>query len=127
MSDSVPYYTYNLHYRMAFTGREGTEYVVGLYRRSTPNDPVPEAVDLDGGPTPFLVSLSSDEDLLATRRTSTARISFADDIDLGALLPSDGSQWKVILTRQSDGQRDPHSPTSTARISSPCMPPRPWP
>lgn len=102
MSEEVPYYSYNLHYRLAFTGREGTEYVVGLYRRSTPNDPVPKAVDLDGGPTPFLVSLSSDEDLLATRRTSTARISFADDIDLGALLPSDGSQWKVILTRQSD-------------------------
>lgn len=104
MSEAVPYYSYNLHYRLAFTGREGTEYVVGLYRRSTPSDPVPEAVELDGGPTPFLVSLSSDEDLLATRRTSTARISFADDIDLGTLLPSDGSQWKVILTRQSDGR-----------------------
>lgn len=104
MSDNVPYYTYNLHYRLAFTGREGTDYVAGLYRRSAPSDPVPDPVELDGGPTPFLVSLSSDEDMLTPRRTSTARISFADDIDLGTLLPADGSQWKVVLTRQSDGK-----------------------
>lgn len=104
MSDSVPYYTYKLHYRLAFTGREGTDYVAGLYRRSAPSDPVPDPVELDGGPTPFLVSLSSDEDVLTPRRTSTARISFADDIDLGTLLPADGSQWKVVLTRQSDGK-----------------------
>ena len=104
MSENVPYYTYNLHYRLAFTGREGTDYVAGLYRRSAPSDPVPDPVELDGGPTPFLVSLSSDEDMLTPRRTSTARISFADDIDLGTLLPADGSQWKVVLTRQSDGK-----------------------
>lgn len=104
MSDAIPYYRYDLHYRIPFTGREGTDYVVGLYRRSVPLDPVPDPVELDGGPSPFLVSLSSDEDLLAPRRTSTARISFADDIDLAELLPTDGSQWKVVLTRQSDSK-----------------------
>lgn len=62
----------------------------------------PAVVELDGGPSPFVISVQNDNDPLMPIRTSSARISFIDDIDLAELLPSDAKEWKVVLTRLND-------------------------
>lgn len=62
----------------------------------------PVVVELEGGPSPFVISVQNDNDPLMPIRTSSARISFVDDIDLGELLPSDAKEWKVVLTRLND-------------------------
>lgn len=62
----------------------------------------PVVVELEGGPSPFVISVQNDNDPLTPIRTSSARISFVDDIDLGELLPSDAKEWKVVLTRLND-------------------------
>lgn len=65
----------------------------------------PTPIELQGGPSPFVLSLGNDSDPLAVTRTASAQISFFDDIDLSVLLPSDATQWRVELVRVSDGKR----------------------
>lgn len=62
----------------------------------------PVVVKLDGGPSPFVISLQDDNDPLMPIRTSGALISFVDDINLAELLPNDPLEWKVVLTRLND-------------------------
>lgn len=83
----------------------GSSYRVDFWRRYPDNVIAPAAIELEGGPTPFLHSLSDVDDLLTPLRASTARISFCDDIALGDMLPADGFEWKVILTRLDDGRQ----------------------
>lgn len=80
-------------------------YRVSLRQRMKIGDALanpPAVVELDGGPSPFVISVQNDNDPLMPIRTSSARISFADDIDLAELLPSDAKEWKVVLTRLND-------------------------
>lgn len=65
--------------------------------------PVPTPVELDGGRSPFVVSLQNEANPLMPMRSASARISFVDDIDLGELLPADAFEWRVELTRTTDG------------------------
>lgn len=67
------------------------------------NPPTP--IELDGGPSPFILSLSNVEDVFTPMRAAVARISFVDDIDLGELLPMDAFEWRVELTRLTDDKR----------------------
>ena len=82
-----------------------SSYRVDFWRRYPDNVIAPAAIELVGGPTPFLHSLGDVDDLLTPLRASTARISFCDDIDLGDMLPADGFEWKVTLTRLDDGKQ----------------------
>lgn len=103
---SIPLFRYLIRYTIPFTGNIAgdtlVDYRVELLKRTLGNQPV-EVVELDGGPQSFVYSLANDEDPLTPLRTSTAQISFADDIDLVTLLPSDGFEWQVRLVRVSDG------------------------
>ena len=83
----------------------GSSYRVDFWRRYADGESAPAAIELEGGPTPFLHSLSDVDDLLTPLRASTARISFYDDIALGDMLPADGFEWKVTLTRLDDGRQ----------------------
>lgn len=83
----------------------GSSYRVDFWRRYADGESAPAAIELEGGPTPFLHSLSDVDDLLTPLRASTARISFCDDIALGDMLPADGFEWKVTLTRLDDGRQ----------------------
>ena len=67
--------------------------------------PVPTPVELDGGRSPFVVSLQNEANPLIPMRSASARISFVDDIDLGELLPADAFEWRVELTRTTDGAK----------------------
>lgn len=67
------------------------------------NPPTP--IELDGAPSPFILSLSNVEDVFTPMRAAVARISFVDDIDLGELLPRDAFEWRVELTRLTDDKR----------------------
>lgn len=80
-------------------------YRVSLRQRMRISDALahpPVVVKLDGGPSPFVISLQDDNDPLMPIRTSGARISFVDDINLAELLPNDPLEWKVVLTRLND-------------------------
>lgn len=111
MSDLVILYAYYERYFINFASAPNDEGVSYSYRVSlrqrlkidsaVENPPV--VVELDGAPSPFVLSLPDTEDVFATIRTASARISFVDDIDLGELLPSDAFEWKVVLTRTTDG------------------------
>lgn len=67
--------------------------------------PVPTPIELDGGRSPFVVSLQNEANPLMPMRSASARISFVDDIDLGELLPADAFEWRVELTRTTDGAK----------------------
>lgn len=60
---------------------------------------------LEGGPSPFILSLGNEDDPLVVQRTASAQISFFDDVALSALLPADASEWQVTLTRTSDNKQ----------------------
>lgn len=80
-------------------------YRVSLRQRMRISDALahpPVVVKLDGGPSPFVISLQDDNDPLMPIRTSGARISFVDDINLAELLLNDPLEWKVVLTRLND-------------------------
>lgn len=105
---AIPLYRYDLRYTIPFTGNiagdELIDYRVELSKRTFGSPSGQAPVELDGAPTPFVYSLANDDDPLAPVRTSTAQISFIDDIDLATLLPSDGFEWRVKLVRVSDGE-----------------------
>lgn len=65
----------------------------------------PTPIRLEGGPSPFVVSLQNDDDPLKPLRTASARISFANDISLAELLAADAFEWRVTLTRVEDAKR----------------------
>ena len=101
---------YQKRYYINFVGMpqqniSASSYRVDFWRRYPDNVIAPAAIELEGGPTPFLHSLSDVDDLLTPLRASTARISFCDDIALGDMLPADGFEWKVTLTRLDDGKQ----------------------
>jgi len=75
-----------------------------LFIPSALNNP-PTPIELDGGPSPFILSLSNVEDVFTPMRAAVVRISFVDDIDLGELLPKDAFEWRVELTRLTDNKR----------------------
>lgn len=93
MSTANEYYK---RYSIPFVGNaigEPVEYRIELWQRR----PSGEVVELDGAPSPFVLSVDNNEDLLTPIRTSTARISFVDDIDIEDISPADGFEWKVRL------------------------------
>lgn len=96
---------YALRYTIPFVGNEIAEpirYRVELWQRLEDGSATPEVVELDGAPSPFEFSLSNDDDPMLPIRTSTAKISFVDDIDLVELLPADGFEWRVVLMNADD-------------------------
>lgn len=96
---------YALRYTIPFVGNEIAEpirYRVELWQRLEEGSATPEVVELDGAPSPFEFSLANDDDPMLPIRTSTAKISFVDDIDLVELLPADGFEWRVVLMNADD-------------------------
>lgn len=84
---------------------ESFSYRVSLRQRMKISEALvnpPAVMELEGGPSPFIISVQNDNDPLMPIRTTSARISFVDDIDLAELLPSDTKEWKVVLTRLND-------------------------
>ena len=101
---------YHKRYFINFMGMpdensSGRSYRVDFWKRYADGSTVPDVVELTGSGSPFLQSLSDSEDPLTALRASTARISFIDDISLSELLPSDGFEWKVTLTRTDDDKQ----------------------
>lgn len=101
---------YHKRYFINFMGMpdensSGRSYCVEFYKRGDSADAIPEVVELQGSGSPFLHSLNDSEDLLAPLRTSTARISFIDDISLQELLPKDAFEWQVRLLRLDDSKQ----------------------
>lgn len=93
---------YRHRYSIPFTGNvigDPIDYRVELWQRDGIDTAV---VELDGAPSPFVLSLDSSDDPMALTRTSTARISFVDDIDVEDVLVTDGFEWLVRLVRVSD-------------------------
>lgn len=82
-----------------------TDYRVELNKRSSVPDFGAKGVEIEPGPAPFILSLGNDNDPLATTRTSSAQISFFDDVELSQILPADATQWQATLTRISDNKR----------------------
>lgn len=105
---ATPFYTYRTLYSIPFTGNveDGgmEDYRIDLLKRVSQSTIVPDVVVLDGGPSPFISSLADDSDPLTTIRTSTAQISFVDDVDIGEFLPIDGFEWQVNLIRERDNE-----------------------
>lgn len=100
---------YNVKYFFDFTSApadsgECTDYRVNFSKREDAADSS-TPIELQGGPAPFVLSLGNDNDPLAVTRTSSAQISFFDDIELSILLPADATEWQVTLTRTSDNKR----------------------
>lgn len=109
MTDAYKYYE---RYYIAFTSAPNGDgevfaYHVSLQQRLVIPSfaPVPTPVELDGGRSPFVVSLQNEANPLIPMRSASARISFVDDIDLGELLPADAFEWRVELTRTTDGAK----------------------
>lgn len=101
--------TYNEKYYIELTSAPdnngvSTDYRIALLRREESASNTP-AVKLEGGPSAFVLSLGNDDDPLQTTRVSSAQISFFDDIELSDLVPSDATEWRVTLTRTSDGKQ----------------------
>ena len=101
---------YHKRYFINFMGMpdensSGRSYRVEFYKRGDSADAIPGVVELQGSGSPFLQSLNDSEDLLAPLRTSTARISFIDDISLQELSPKDAFEWQVRLLRLDDGKQ----------------------
>ena len=109
MTDAYKYYErYYIDVTSAPTGDgEVFTYHVSLQQRlvipSFGSEPIP--VELDGGRSPFVVSLQNEANPLMPMRSASARISFVDNIDLGELLPADAFEWRVELTRTTDGAK----------------------
>lgn len=80
------------------------DYRISLLLREGRQDLFPNPTELQGGPSPFVLSLGNDNDPLVATRTSSAQISFFDDIVLSELLSSDATEWQVRLTRNGDGK-----------------------
>lgn len=80
------------------------DYRISLLLREGRQDLFPNPIELQGGPSTFVLSLGNDDDPLVTTRVATAQISFFDDIALSELLPSDATEWQVRLTRNGDGK-----------------------
>ena len=78
-----------------------TPYRVYFAKRDAGEAPLTEIIP---APSPFVISLQDEEDPLTPIRTTTARISFTDDIRLKELLPSDGFEWRVTLHRLTDNK-----------------------
>lgn len=102
--------TYFKRYFINFLGMpdedsSGRSYRADFWKRYADGSAVPDIVELTGSGSPFLQTLSDSEDPLTALRASTARISFIDDISLSELLPSDGFEWKVTLTRTDDDKQ----------------------
>lgn len=83
------------HYRVSLQQR--------LHLPSFSDAPTP--LRLEGGPSPFVVSLQNDDDPLVPMRSASARISFANDISLSELFATDALEWRVTLTRIEDEKR----------------------
>lgn len=83
------------HYRVSFQQR--------LHLPSF--TPAPTPLRLEGGPSPFVVSLQNNDDPLVPMRTASARISFANDVALSELFAVDALEWRVTLTRVEDEKR----------------------
>lgn len=101
--------TYNEKYYIEFTSAPdnngvSTDYRIALLRREESASNTP-AVELQGGPSAFVLSLGNDDDPLQTTRVSSAQISFFDDVELSDLVPSDATEWQVTLTRTSDNKQ----------------------
>ena len=102
---SVELYRYVRRYTIPFIGNDigdPVAYRVDLLQRRIVSATPPEVVELDGAPSPFEFSLANDDDPLLPIRTSTAKISFIDDIDVTSLLPANGFEWGVQLVRVED-------------------------
>lgn len=82
-----------------------TDYRVELNKRSSVPDLGAKGTEIEGGPSPFVLSLGNDSDPLVTTRTASAQISFFDDVELSQILPADATQWQATLTRLTDGKR----------------------
>jgi hypothetical protein len=100
---------YNEKYYIEFTSAPddagvSTNYRVSLRQRA---DAASTATPtrLEGGSSPFILSLGNEDDPLVVQRTASAQISFFDDVALSALLPADASEWQVTLTRTSDNKQ----------------------
>ena len=96
-------------YRIDFTGAQLADgsipaYRVSLLRKVLLNNTAPTPIELDGAPSPFVLSLSNEIDPL-TSRYATARISFVDDIRLADLEMTNPRDWQVELRRLSDNKR----------------------
>lgn len=109
MTDAYKYYErYYIDFTSAPNGDgEVFTYHVSLQQRLVIPSfaPVPTPIELDGGRSPFVVSLQNEANPLMPMRSASARISFVDDIDLGELLPADAFEWRVELTRTTDGAK----------------------
>lgn len=88
--------TYRLRYTIPFAG-DGVDYRVELYQALAITDDIPNVVELDGGPSPFVVSLDNSDDPMLPIKTAMATISFVDDIDINEIRPCDAYEWKVQL------------------------------
>lgn len=63
-----------------------------------------EAMVLDGAPSPFVSRLDDSDDLMTPIRTSTAQISFVDDIDITAITPRHALEYTVELYSLADDE-----------------------
>lgn len=100
-------YRYYTRYRIPFTGYYDDQPVdlrVELRKLSALMIDPPPVVELEGAPSPFVMSLDNSDELLATTRTSRAQISFVDDVDLSEFLAEDGFTWQVRLVRTTDSK-----------------------
>lgn len=100
---------YNEKYYIDFTSAPddagvSTNYRVSLRQRAEVASTA-TPTRLEGGPSPFILSLGNEDDPLVVQRTASAQISFFDDVALSALLPADASEWQVTLTRTSDNKQ----------------------
>lgn len=103
-------YKYEEYYYIDFTSEptgngEVIDYRVKLFKRVPFSATPPTPIELDGAPSPFILSLSNEDDPLLAFRSTTARISFIDDIDLADLELKSPRDWQVKLYRLSDGKQ----------------------
>lgn len=84
---------YGLKYTIPFVDVSGNAFEVRISQEGYTG----EAMVLDGAPSPFVSRLDDSDDLMTPIRTSTAQISFVDDIDISDIMPQYDNEVLVQL------------------------------
>lgn len=91
---------YGLKYTIPFVDVSGNAFEVRISQEGYTG----EAMVLDGAPSPFVSRLDDSDDLMTPIRTSTAQISFVDDIDITAITPRHALEYTVELYSLADDE-----------------------
>lgn len=89
---------YGLKYTIPFVDVNDNAFEVRISQDGYTGEPM----ILDGAPSPFVSRLDDSDDLMAPIRTSTAQISFVDDIDIANITPVSALEFEVELYMLDD-------------------------